>query len=160
MTNRIWNGILESERLYRYYHSLAGKFRKRQWVFDIILLLLTGGVGITIAGHFLQGANETLALTLMVSVIAGIVTWQHIQGYKVKSAMAGSIAVQYKALSDDWRHQWYLGSNDNDGVIIGVLTARLTGIAAQYDMGVDSKRSEDAEDSADEVVAGEFASAP
>ena len=30
ITKQIWTGILESERLYRYYHSLSDKFDKHQ----------------------------------------------------------------------------------------------------------------------------------
>ena len=68
MDQQIWLGILESERYYRYYHSLAEKFRKRQLWLDIVLILMTGGVAVTLVIHFLQGTNEVLALTLLIGL--------------------------------------------------------------------------------------------
>ena len=159
MDSQIWNGILESERHYRYYHSLTEKFRKRQVWFDIVLLVCTGGICAVLAGHFLQGINEALAITLLTAVVAGIVVWQHSQVYKVKSVAANLIAIQYKVLSADWRRQWHLGSNNDDEVIIATLTERLVSIAAQYDLDFDNKLSREAEESADVVVQGEFKAA-
>ena len=157
MNQQIWLGIVESERYYRYYHSLAEKFRKRQWWSDIALVVLTGGVIVTLVTHFLQGTSEVLALVLMVCVIASVVMWQHIQEYRVKVAMAGLVATQYKALSEDWRRQWYRGQDGEDKEIVAVLTERLTSIATQaHGLGFDDKLSDHAEKIADEVIDGEF----
>ena len=156
MDQQIWNGILESERCYRYYHSLSDKFRKRQWCFDVVLLLLTGGIGATLAGHFLQGSTQALALTLLTCVIASIVLWQHIQGYRAKMVAANLISIQYKSLADDWRHQWRIGALNNDEMIIGTLTERLTGIGGQCDLESDYKLSKSAEEVGDNVVVREF----
>ena len=157
MDQQIWLGILESERYYRYYHSLAEKFRRRQLWWGIALIILTGGVAANLVVHFLRGANEVLALTLLIGVIASVVTWQHIQGYRVKTAVAGLVAAQYKSLNADWRRQWYRGQGGEDKEIVAVLTERLTGIAAQaHGLGYDDKLSDYAEESADEVISGEF----
>ena len=157
MDQQIWLGILESERYYRYYHSLAEKFRKRQLWLDIVLILMTGGVAVTLVIHFLQGTNEVLALTLLIGIIASVVTWQHIQGYRVKTVVAGLVAAQYKSLSADWRRQWYRGQDGEDKEIVAVLTERLTSIATQaHGLGHDDKLSDYAEESADEVIYGEF----
>ena len=160
MDRQVWNGILESERHYRYYHSLAEKFRKRQFWFDIFLLVCTCGICGALATQFLQGTSQTLAIALLTAVVAGIVVWQHSQENKVKSVAANLIAIQYNVLSADWRRQWHLGSNNDDEVIIATLTERLVSIAAQYyDLGFDNKLSREAEESADEVVEGEFKAA-
>ncbi len=157
MDQQIWLGILESERYYRYYHSLAEKFRKQQFKWDIGLILLTGGVAFTLVTHFLQGTSEVLALTLLVGVIASVAMWQHMQGYRVKAVTADLVAIQYKALSEDWRRQWYRGQYLEDKEIIGVLTERLTNIATQaHGLGYDDTLSDRAERLADDVINGEF----
>ena len=157
MDQQIWLGIVEAERYYRYYHGLSIKLHKRQWLFDLLLLLPTAGVVGALAAYYLSGPTEALVWTILISVVGGVGVWQQTQRYAVKATAASMIALQYKMLSEDWRRQWRRG--DDDEVVIALLTERLTSIASQHDLPFDRKLSDDAEALADKVISGEFSAA-
>ena len=157
MDQQIWLGIVESERYYRYYHSLSQKLHQRQWYFDLLLVPFIGGIAAALASHFLQGPSQAIAFTFLLCAIGAIVMWQQVRQYAVKATAASMIALQYKALSEDWRRQWHRSVDDD--VLIAVLTERLNSIAGQHDLPFDERLSAEAEDTADKVISGEFRTA-
>ena len=54
MDQRIWLGIVESERYYRYYHDLAHKIRRQQLRSDVVLFISACGVVATLISHYLK----------------------------------------------------------------------------------------------------------
>ena len=157
MDERVWLGILEAERLYQYYHRLARKMHKRQVIWDFLLVAPAGGVAGTLVAQFLQGASQSVALLLLISVVGSIAMWQQQPGYAVKATAAGMISLQYHALGHEWRRLAYQAAPDETVLI--VLKERLTSIASQHELPFDDEASREAEETADRVVLGEFSNA-
>ena len=91
MDQRIWLGILESERYYRYYHDLAHKIRRQQLRSDVVLFIAAGGVVATLISHYLQGPSETMALLLLTSIVGGIAVGSSIEDMQPRRRRPASL---------------------------------------------------------------------
>ncbi len=153
MTQQIWLGILESERLYRYYDALATKMRKQQLFWDALMVVFAGGIVVTLTTAILEGSAQGIGLVLLTSIIASIATWQQLRGWAVKATAARMMAAQFYALGQDWRRQWF---REDDEVAVELLSARIMSIASQYDLPYDDKVNTLAQVMADEAVLSEL----
>ena len=157
MTNQIWLGLLESEKLLRYYSELSDKLGKRNTYFELLLLVPGSGVLAVLIYHFLEGSNQLLALVFISSLVSGIVGWLRVTQYSKKAAIAGVISVQCRALRDDFKRLWYSGEDDTEAFL--VLHTRLASVGASLDHNVDKKLSEKTEKEADRHIDAELSAA-
>ena len=154
MTNQIWIGLLESEKLLRYYSELSDKLGKRSTYLELALLVPGSGVLAVLVYHFLEGSSQLLALVFISSLVSGIVGWLRVAQYSKKAAIAGVIAVQCRALRDDYKRLWYRGEEDIETFL--VLHTRLSSVGASLDHHVDKKLSEETEEEADRHIYAEL----
>ena len=149
MTEQVWTGILESDRLSRYYAALADKSRKKhQWL----------SVGITLAASsalvtFLTQLPEFIAGGFLVGVAFATV-WTLYADYSGKAVMADVIANQYRDLSTEWSKLWYGGEETFEKIQeLQLLDNR---IAEKYPLNEDEKLLKKAQEEAYGYMPKEF----
>ena len=157
MTQQIWMGLLDSERLTRYYARLADKYSFRQRLLYATLAISGVSTDVIIVVNSLQGTPMGIALLVLSSVatLAGLLNFWFQDSVKANSARL--ISNQYATLYNDWRRLWFQDKPDEE--LVAVLTERLVSIGAALDCPDDHDLNKKAESEADRVVAGEFSPA-
>ena len=99
--NDVWQELLDSDRLVRYYEALADHYQRKH-LFTLLLL----GVGAASAfAAFLDLFPGVVQL--VASVLIGIVAvWMFIADYAKKAAIAHDIGFQCRRLDVQWRDLW------------------------------------------------------
>ncbi len=102
MTQQIWTGLLESDRVARYYSMLANKLRWRHNILTATLIVLA------------TGAAASLLAQLPAWVSAGVIfltacisAWLYIFDYSGKATAASLFSDQYGRLHTKWTQLWY-----------------------------------------------------
>ncbi len=105
MREMIWVGILEADRLERYYHMVADKNDGFHRVISFIALAV-GSVGVATAVGATVAGNPTIsALILGVAFILSL--FLHIADFSGIAVAAQMKSEQYSQLATDWRRLWY-----------------------------------------------------
>lgn len=99
--NDIWQELLDSDRLVRYYEALANHYQRKH---SLTLLLL----GMGAASSFAAILDLFLDIVqLIASALVGIVAvWMFIADYAKKAAVAHDIGFQCRRLDVDWKELW------------------------------------------------------
>ncbi len=157
MTQQIWTGLLDSERLTRYYSRLADKYTFRQRLLLAVIVLSGLSTDVVIIVNSLQGTPMGIALLVLsgIATLAGVVNFWLQDSVKANSARL--ISNQYATLYNDWKRLWYQEKPDEE--LVAVLTERLVSIGAALDCPDDHDLNKQAESEADRVVGGEFSPA-
>ena len=157
MTQQIWTGLLDSERLTRYYARLADRYSFRQRLLLAVIVLSGLSTDVVIVVNSLQGTPMGIALLVLsgVATLAGAINFWLQDSVKANSARL--ISNQYATLYNDWRRLWFQDKPDEE--LVAVLTERLVSIGAALDCPDDRKLNEMVEREADRVVTGEFSPA-
>lgn len=149
MREQVWMGILESDRLGRYYSAIADKARKKHQLLS---------VGITLAASsalavFLTQLPEFFAGGFLVSVAFATV-WTLYADYSGKAVMADVAANQYRDLSTEWRKLWY--SEEITQEKIQEFQRLDNRIAEKYPLNEDDKLAQKAQEDAYGFIPQEF----
>ena len=109
LVNQVWEGLLESERLNRYYGRMAERFGRRHlWAMWSIALLSSGAVGTLLAS-----LQSWVPLTLA-ALTAALALWASYNDYSRKGALAAAIAGQCMDLVQEWERLWRRGLYSED----------------------------------------------
>ena len=102
MTQQIWTGLLESDRVARYYSMLADKLRWRHNILTAILIVLATGAA---ASLLAQLPNWVSAIVIFLT--ACISAWLYVFDYSGKATAASLFSDQYGRLHTKWTRLWY-----------------------------------------------------
>ena len=102
MRDQVWMGILEANRLTRYYSALADQMRWRHRLWSVFIAGAASGAAATLLA---QLPDWVSASVLFAAALAAI--WSHYADYSGKAAKADSVCGQYQELEIEWRGLWY-----------------------------------------------------
>lgn len=99
--NDIWQELLDSDRLVRYYEALANHYQRKH---SLTLLLLGMGAASSFAAILDLFPD---VVQLIASALVGIVAvWMFIADYAKKAAVAHDIGFQCRRLDVGWKELW------------------------------------------------------
>ena len=103
--NDIWQELLDSDRLVRYYEAVANRYRRRH---ALTLLLLGFGAASSFAAVFdiLPAAIQSIAEPVASAFVGLVAVWVCITDYARRSAVAHTIGTQCNRLDIRWRELW------------------------------------------------------
>ena len=97
----VWHGLLDAERLSRYYLAVAA--RQQRWHMGLTAFVVFGSVGVV--ASLLFGAPDWMTGSLAVSV-AAIVVWRYSHGHASHAALTEATAASCSGLALSWRDLW------------------------------------------------------
>ena len=153
MDQQIWDGILDSERLVRYFLRRSDRLRLTQQVLTAVLVTATSGAVVSLLGHFHTGVSAGV----MVSV-AALSVWLYLADYAGKAEAARLVHLQYKDLAIEWRRLWY-SADVADQSDIHRLRSRDTAIASSCHIPVNRRLNEECAGEVYATIQNEFQSA-
>ena len=104
MDKQVWMGLLNSERVTRYYGLLHRRHRR-----CYVWLSLFAAVSPTGAAASLIAQLPDILSGIVVLLTVGVVAWLFINDHSGKAATASIFAQTYQNLAEDWRKLWYEG---------------------------------------------------
>ena len=135
--NEIWQELLDSDRLVRYYAALANHYRRLHAL--TLLLLASGAASSFVAVLDVLPEDARLDAQLIANSVVGVVAvWVCIADYAKKAAVAHMISSQCLRLDIQWRDLWM------DVERIGEGAARERLVALAKEMNEVTSRSGDA----------------
>ena len=149
MTQQIWNEILDSERVVRYFQRRADQLRWRGQVFTVLVIVAASGA----AASILASLPDALSAGILF-MVACISVWLHFADYSGKATAAKLFSVQYRAYADEWAELWY-----GDPTMTDVTALRRKGhqIGLGCDIPTDHKLNEKCAGEVYQVVPEQFA---
>ena len=148
MREQVWNGILDTDRLHRYYSALGDKFRRRHLFVQAFILVSSSGA----AASLLASLSSYVAAALFL-IVAGATVCASLSDYSGKAAMAESIASQYADLRIEWDRLWYA---DITAEAIVTLQYRYNKIPSGVPLTEDDGLHQKAQEATYETVPQEF----
>ena len=148
MRDQVWMGILEANRLTRYYSALADQMRWRQRLFSVTIAGAASGAAMTLLA---QLPDWISAAVLFATALAAI--WSHYADYSGKAAKADSVCGQYQELEIEWRGIWFGETNREQVEKLQLRDMRITtGLGLNTNKRLNDKSWKEARD----VIAQEF----
>ena len=153
MREQVWLGILDTERLARYYQRKSDRLRRRNAWLSFSLIISSTAAMASLVSQF----PELLASVFLLLVV-GLALWLRQWDYSGKATAANLFCDQYVALAVEWRRLWYGGDATEDDIY--ALQERQFRITLGYgDLAADRSLNLECEKEADEVVQAEFQAA-
>ena len=153
----IWQELLDSARLVRYYEALANRYRTRH---QLTLFLLAGGATAGIVS-LLARFPPTIQLFAN-AFIAVVAVWTLIAGYARKAAVLHTISSHLSMLNSSWERLWdHLDDTDDTEArqrrteLSGEMN-EVTSRAGFADVSDDFRLNERSEEAAYRAVAGQY----
>ena len=127
--NTIWLGMLDSERLSRYYRKLSDRMRRNHFILSAFILLSSTAA---IASLMSEVYDWIAAIFLL--VVAATVIWHHLGEYSKRAALANVVAIQCDGLASEWKHLWLERDSSVDALAqASALEQRMTDATNLYD---------------------------
>ena len=153
---QVWLGLLDAERLSRYYGRLALRFQRWNLFLTLVILLCSTGAAATLITELPTWVQAVLSL-----VVAAVAIWSYLLGYSKKAAVASVIRSQCSHLASDWRGLWADLNTDRQDIPVRIayLQRKLNEITDHaLDHGLaDDALNEQCAKEAYESVQSEFA---
>lgn len=99
--SQVWHGLLDAERLLRYYQAMAARLQR--WHMGLTAFVALGSTGAV--GSLLLGAPDWVAELLAGSVAVAAV-WTSYYGHASKAALMEGAAGSCSDLALSWRDLW------------------------------------------------------
>ena len=148
MRDQVWIGILEANRLTRYYSALADQLRWRQRLLSVVIAVAASGAAATVLAQWPAWLS---AVVLFGTSFAAI--WSHYADYSGKAAKADSVCSQYQELEIEWHGLWF-GEVTIDQV--QKLKSRDIRITTGLNLNENKRLNQKAWDETHEVISQEF----
>ena len=153
----IWQELLDSARLVRYYEALANRYRTRH---QLTLFLLAGAAT---AGIVSLLAQLPPAVQLVANAfIAVVAVWTFIAGYARKAAVLHTISSHLSMLHSSWEQLWdHLDDTDDAEARqrreeLSRETNEVTSRAGFADVSDDFRLNEQSEEAAYRAIASQY----
>ena len=132
--NLVWLGLFDTVRLHRYYSRMASRFKFRDRIVTVVILLGSSGATGTLLAHLWTELAAALGVVVAVAAI-----WSLLARYAEKGALASVIAVQCGDQAEDWKQLWF----EVSGLTPGEVLERVRQLQSKMDLatanGVDMK---------------------
>ena len=157
LRQRIWLGLLDSERATRYYRAAGAKYRRYYH-----RTAMSIAVGSILTGASTLGAKLTDALvaevgTIVFSTITALaVAWLLRRNDARTLAQTQSASAYFAVMYREWRHAWDNHEDPNDASNVRVLAERMHA-GPPVDMEDDEALNQACYERAIQVVQHEFA---
>ena len=149
---RVWYGMLDAERLTRYYLRLATRFERYNFALNVVIAIFSLGAAAVLLAELPQWISATLFF-----VVAGAVIWMSYANYSKKHAIALMVSKQCSETVLGWRQLWYDLDAPNGAERASDLERRLNEIT-DVELNVDDKLNQSCAEEAYEVCQAEYAS--
>ena len=127
--NTIWLGMLDSERLSRYYRKLSDRMKRNHFILSAFILLSSTAA---IASLISELYGWVAAIFLLIVAVA--VIWHHLGEYSKRAALASVVAIQCDSLASEWKHLWLERNTRPDALAqASALERRMTEATNLYD---------------------------
>ena len=145
---QVWTGLLNAERLFRYYGLLRDKLNKR----NAILTTLTFIAAISGSIFLIQSVPDVISAIAFL-LVAVLTFWSIHSRYASKATIAELQCDQYEQLASQWRQLWNQGATQAQVNALNQIDIQIT---HGRKLDKDSKINEKAQENAYETVAAEF----
>ena len=135
-SDQVWYGMVDSERLSRYYMALADTMTSKHYWWTFGVLVTAAGVPASLAFDLPDWA-EGWATAAMSAGVIGITIWTVCADYSRKAVAAAIIADRCRILAQQWKSLWVnQNSYDTDDFIseIKTLTKRMEEATASQEI--------------------------
>lgn len=149
MTTQIWNGLLATDRLARYFQRLEDKLRWRFRIFTFLLIVSASGA----MGSLLSEMPSVVSVAAMF-LAACLSAWLYVGDYAGKAAAAGLFCAQYQALAIEWEQLWYVDATQDE---VNALQWRQARVAVGYHISIDHSLNDECEKEAYAFIPQKFA---
>ena len=154
--NRIWLGMLDTDRLGRYYGRIADRMQRLHFCFTVGIALSSSAAALSLLTQL-----PDLVSVVFFFVVAGAVIWTSYADYSKKATVASVIGKQCYELSVEWKELWFHADEDADALFQAAgLERRLGDITHLYDGPLDDTLNERCAEEAYEVKQAEFSVGP
>ena len=150
LREQVWMGILNTDRVVRYYVHLSDKFQTRSVRFKVAIAIATSGSAVSLLA---QVPSNWVVVVLLLTTAA--VIWASYADYSGKAAAASILGSQYRDLAVEWRQLWY-GEITADKIM--VLQSKYNKIASDYQISEDEELNEKAQSEVYSITPMEFGS--
>ena len=99
--NQVWYGMLDAERVSRYYMAIAEKMTRRHFIVTIFVVFAAASV----SGGLLTNIPSQFVISLA-AALAFVAIWSSYCDYSRKAAAAAMIADGCRDISLRWRRLW------------------------------------------------------
>ena len=149
MTQEIWNGLLESDRVARYYSMLSDRFRLVQNILTVALIVLATGAAASLLAQLPEWVSA-----IVIFLTACISAWLYVFDYSGKATAASLFSDQYGRLHTKWTQLWY---SENPTVEqIRALQEEYNNIASGYILETNEALNAKAQEEAYASVPNQF----
>ena len=153
MDEQIWGALYDAERLNRYYQSLANRYRKLHFWFNIAIAFGSLFAALT----FFAELPKLVSAVLFCLVSAGVI-WVTFANYARKAASAETASVQIgqakTALARLWRR---IDSSFDEAVYLDQIERQIQNATALVSIDVDNELNLRCAQVANEHLEAEFA---
>ena len=160
--NAVWQELLDTARLVRYYEALSDRYRRYHWAVRFVLLLSASSGIVALLDLLPESMRQPVQLTAG-GFIALTVVWDFVSDYARKAAVLHAISmecslveVELKALWGELEHRSDDEVRRNNTQLARKMT-EVTGWAGQADVREDSKLNQACATSAYTVMKGQYA---
>ena len=116
---RVWSGVLEAERHYRYYDTLKGRISLVHNALAFIIIAGSLGAVVSLLTH----APSVLS-TALPAVVAVVSVFLFVTNYGARAVTARIVAHQYSILASEWKRLWR-GINDGSPDLVSLRASVL-----------------------------------
>lgn len=149
MDMQIWHGILDTDRMYRYFHKLEDKYRKQHQLITFLLVVFTMA---SMASLVAELPYPISAVGMFVS--GSLSAWLYQMDYSGRTVAAGIFSTQYQVLSVEWKHLWYGARTE---VKVNTLQLRQSQVATGFYLPFDEKLNGRCAEQTYAIIPKEFA---
>ena len=100
--NRIWNGMMDAERISRYYMAVSVKMNRLHFFFTVFIIsssiFLSGGL---ISDWPIGSFLPSVSIGLMIATV-----WSSYRDYSKRASIASVIADKCRAVALEWKNLW------------------------------------------------------
>ena len=144
MRERVWNGILNTDRMIRYFSALGRKNRTiHSWMVRGTVIGASGAMASLLAQF-----PEAVAVVVLFAVSVATI-WSSLEDYSGKAAMAAAIANQYEDLAVEWQNLWYGNITPE---VVNALELRYNKIASGWPLDEDTNLNQKAQEETYETI--------
>lgn len=157
--DRIWLGLLDAERVSRYYMALSEKMTRCNQITTVVIVLCSTSVMAELIARAPQWLIVVTALALAAATI-----WLAYYDYAMKAAATAMTADRCREIGAKWRNLWYIRDNLDGSALPEIINlekqmdqATSSGTIAYLGLTTHNRIHEKATEEAYAVIKEEFA---
>ena len=160
--NAVWQELLDTARLVRYYEALSDRYRHYHWAVRFVLLLSASSGIVALLDLLPDSVRQPVQLTAG-GLIALTVVWDFVSDYARKAAVLHAISMECSIVEVELKALWGELEHRSDDEVrqkntqLARRMTDVTGWAGQADVREDSKLNQECATSAYKVIKEQYA---